>query len=92
MSNGKRYVVEGLWSGYSGTGRVCHRIVTTTPKWFSGIKEVRFTDGTRMSMSIRPCAPRERVNEIHGYDWLLDKIRVQRLTGSVHVDQVKDNN
>ena len=70
----KRFVLEGEWSGYnSGQKRVCHRTVETDTKPFDKLKSITFTDNTTLDLSIRPCAPRERVKEIHGYDSLIRK-------------------
>ena len=73
----KRFVVECEWSGYrSGQSRVCHR--TVIPKYMadllSKLTTVGFTDGTTMSVRVRPCTFREKVQQIKGYNSLLDKI------------------
>jgi len=70
----KRFVLEGEWSGYqSYQRRVCHRTVERNPKPFDKLHSIRFTDGTTLDLSIRPCKPRERVKQIHGYDSLIRK-------------------
>ena len=69
-----RYILEGEWSGYrSSQRRVAHRVVTKHPKRYEKLKTIRYTDGTTLDLSIRPCKPREKVAEIHGYDSLIDK-------------------
>lgn len=85
----KRHVVEGIWSGYNGA-KPCHRIVTKYPERFRAITCIGFNDGTRMSLSVRLCSPREKVQEIHGYDSLLQKVINQKLEGFVHVNDIKD--
>lgn len=73
----KRFVVECVWSGYrSSQERACHRMVI--PKYvadrLSRLRSVTFTDGTDMSVTVRPCTFREKVQQIKGYRELLDKI------------------
>lgn len=69
-----RYIVEGEWSGYtSRQRRVCHRKVTTRPKFLGKLQMIRYTDGTTLELSIRPCKKRERVKEIDGYSSLIEK-------------------
>lgn len=69
----KRFVVEGEWTGYtSAQRRVVHRTVETLFR--SGYEKLRrqaFGDGTSLIVSVRDAEPRERVEEIHGYDSLL---------------------
>lgn len=86
----KRYVVEGVWSGYvSSQRRPCHRRVIK--KWladsFAKIVAIRFTDGTTMDITVRPCTFREKVQEIRGYDALLDAAIGKE--GFVSVDDLK---
>ena len=70
----ERYILEGEWSGYrSSQRRVCHRVVTKNPEIYKNLNSILFTDGTTLDLSIRKCKPRERVNEIHGYDSLINK-------------------
>ena len=70
----QRYVLEGVWSGYtSAQSRVCHREVTFTPKRFEHLHVIEYTDGTRLSLSLRKCEPRERVQTIKGYTELINK-------------------
>lgn len=87
-----RYVLEGIWSGYrSSQSRPCHREIITrksTLEYFSKLAGVRFTDGTTMDFSTRKCLPRERVKLIHGYDDLIWKIRLKKMTGMVNVMDV----
>ena len=83
----KRYVLEGEWSGYKASQRrVVHREVTTTPKQFEHLSSIEYTDGTLLILSLRPCEPRERVDEYHGYTRL---IRDAALLGKSHV-QVRE--
>lgn len=79
----KRYVLEGEWTGYKASQRrVVHREVTTTPKQFEHLRTIEYTDGTSLILSLRPCEPRERVKENHGYTTL---IRRAALLGKSHV-------
>lgn len=86
----KRFVVECVWSGYhSGQSRPCHRTVETYGRdKYEKLHSIRFTDGTYMDVSVRDCAPREKVTEIHGYDRLFDKILAAGLEGSPSVMDV----
>lgn len=69
----KRYVIEGEWSGYrSSQRRVVHRAVTTRPQRYQGLKAIQFTDNTLLSITLRECEPRERVQEIKGYVNLIE--------------------
>ena len=84
-----RYVLEGTWSGYhSGQRHVCHRTVTTRPERYKGIDSILFSDGTYMSVRLRQCKPREKIQEIHRYDELFRRVADQGLKGSVSVMQV----
>lgn len=86
----KRYVLEAIWSGYNSSQiKPCHRIVLRNPKEYENIKRIIFTDGTYMSINIRPCLDREKIKEIHGYDSLFDDIICQNLTGFINVMDVK---
>ena len=70
----KRYVLEGVWSGYhSGQERVCHREIVTgrRAKTLQGLHTVEFTDFTKLYLKLRPALPREQVKEIRGYDRLI---------------------
>ena len=70
----KRFVLEGEWSGYQKSQqRVVHRTVTTRPQKYEKLESIQFDDGTYLRLSMRPCKPREKVVEIHGYDKLIDK-------------------
>ena len=81
-----RYIVEGTWSGYHASQRhVCHRTVTRSPDLYKNIHTVIFTDNTYMSISLRKCKPREKVNEIHGYDQLFNKIIGKELSGTIRI-------
>ena len=88
-----RFIVEAVWSGYrSSQSRPCHRRVVKSweAEALAKVKTVAFTDGTTMSVTVRPCAPREKVQEIHGYDSLFYKIRSRHLTGYIPVEKVGD--
>ena len=73
-----RYIIEGEWSGYpSGQRRVCHRTVHKAPfkklrAWVEKTRSISFTDGTELLLTVRDCKPRERVQEIHRYDSLIN--------------------
>lgn len=85
----KRFVVECVWSGYQASqSRPCHRMVETRTYRVEALKKVShvaFTDGTTMSVAVRPCFPREKVQEIRGYRDLLNEIIDKKLTGYVSV-------
>lgn len=72
-----RYVLEGLWRGYSSSqDHVVHRqIVPANQKKFVAWCEktfcIRYTDGTTLELSIRPAAFREKVTEKKGYTSLI---------------------
>ena len=70
-----RYVIEGTWSGYtSNQRRVAHRTVERSQKQAEAIKalgSITYTDGTALWLDVREAQPRERVQEIHGYDSLI---------------------
>ena len=76
MSEG-RFVIEGEWSGYrSSQQRVVHRTVhkgswKKLREWAEQTYAIRYTDGTALCLTVRDCKPRERVQEIHGYDRLI---------------------
>jgi hypothetical protein len=90
MASPKRYIVEGTWSGYtSAQARCCHReVITRQVESYQAIGAIRFTDGTHLYLSVRPAAPRERVQEVHGYRDLLRRAVRQGLTGYVNVDAI----
>ena len=75
LTSGKRYVIEGEWSGYrSSQQRVVHRVVTTRKdliEWCDKTWGIVFTDGTSLNLTVRPALPREKVKQIHGYDSLI---------------------
>lgn len=72
-----RFVIEGEWSGYHcGQRRVVHRTVhpgafERLRAWAEKTHAIRYTDGTCLSLRVRDCKPRERVEQIHGYDELI---------------------
>ena len=70
----KRWILEGEWSGYrSSQQHIVHRTIITDPKPFEKLSSIRYTDGTSLYLSVKPCKPRERVKQIHGYDDLIRK-------------------
>lgn len=73
--SGKRYVIEGEWSGYrSSQQRVVHRVVTTRRdlvEWCDRTHGIVYTDVTMLYLTVRPALPREKVKQIHGYDSLI---------------------
>ena len=91
MRHDKRYVVEGMWSGYrSSQTRICHRTVTRYPEWFK-VHTIRFTDGTTLDITVRLCKPREKVHLIHGYDDLITEANSfdrERDSGYVTVEEL----
>ena len=69
-----RFVLEGEWTGYwSSQRRVVHRTVTRNPARYEHLTYIAYTDGTALELRLRPCVPREKVTEIHGYDSLIEK-------------------
>lgn len=87
----KRFVVECVWSGYrSGQEHVCHRTVIPAylAKRLEKIHTIAFTDGTTMSVAIRPATFREKVQEKRGYVSLLDKMAYSGKEGCVSVMDV----
>ena len=75
---GERFIIEGEWSGYTSNQRhVVHRRVHSKAlkklrAWAEKTHAIYFTDGTALCLKVRGCKPRERVDEIHGYDSLID--------------------
>lgn len=53
------------------------------------IHSIGFTDGTHMSVEVRPAKPREKVREMHGYDSLLDKAAWSGKSGFVGVMELQ---
>jgi len=82
----KRFVIEGEWSGYhSGQRRVVHRTVHSGAykrlrAWAESAYAIRYTDGTCLALNVRDCKPRERVEEIHGYDSLIQSCAHHNVT------------
>lgn len=74
-----RFVIDGTWSGYrSSQQRVVHRTVHKAEckrlrEWAVKTSAIRYTDGTCLIISVRYCKPGERVQEIHGYDSLIEE-------------------
>lgn len=75
---GKRFVIEGEWSGYrSSQQRVVHLQVYPSNrkkfrKFIEDIRVIHYTDGTCLCLKVRDCVPRERVKEIRGYTSLIE--------------------
>ena len=70
-----RHVLEGEWTGYvSNQSRVVHRAVITArqAKQLESLHEIYYTDGTRLVLTVREAAPRERVQEVRGYRQLIE--------------------
>lgn len=93
MAHRKRHIVECVWSGYRASqSRPCHRMVETSPRKINALKQVstiRFTDGTTMSVDVRECVPREKVQTINGYSSLLNEIVSKGRTGFVTIESLK---
>ena len=74
-----RFIIEGEWTGYtSAQQKVVHRQVYPAGlkklrAWAEKTHAIRYTDGTRLLLSVRECKPRERVTEIRGYTSLIDE-------------------
>jgi len=84
-----RTITECYWHGYRASqDRVCHRTVHKGKSPYAAISNVRFTDGTTMSVSHREAKPRERVKELHGYDSLLRDLIREGLKGFVSVEEL----
>ena len=73
-----RFVIDGEWSGYnSGQTRIVHRTVHNGAfkklrNWAEEAGCIVFSDGTVLTLQARDCKPEERVQEIHGYDKLIE--------------------
>lgn len=83
-----RFVIEGMWSGYRAAQRKpCYRrVVTKRQAEAFKISCVGYSDGTTMDLSVRPCAPREKVQEMRGYDGLLRDFEREGMSGYCSVD------
>ena len=81
-----RFIIEGEWSGYkSSQQRIVHRQVYPHSRkklreWASRAHHIRYSDGTMLSLSVRDCKPRERVQEICGYTELIESCFHHRVT------------
>jgi len=88
-----RYVIECRWSGYSnGQPRVCHRTVTTNKKfieWAEKAYSISFTDGTYMTLDCRQAKPREKVEQMHGYDSLLEQCYRHNTTSVAKLQELR---
>ena len=85
----KRYVYEGVWSGYRpGQERVCYRVTTKRPRSYEQLHTIQFNDNTCIHFALRECARRERVKEIKGYSSLVrDALQCQK--GFVRVSELQ---
>lgn len=71
--SGKRFVLEGTWSGYgSGQARVAHREVISAKRAaaLDGLT-IQYTDGTCLCLTARPAALREKIIPLLGYSDLI---------------------
>ncbi len=91
MSKSTRYVIEGTWSGYTSAQRkVCHRRVLTKRQADAQgkISSIGYSDGTSLYLSVRLAEPREKVQEIRGYDSLIQDCLRHGMTGYCSVDAI----
>lgn len=85
MANGKRYVLEGEWTGYtSAQRRVVHREIVIGPRVerLRKLHAIQFTDGTSLILHLREAYSREQVRRIDAYSEL---IRDAERHGGSHV-------
>jgi hypothetical protein len=71
-----RYVLEGEWTGYtSSQRRVVHRQVVygRRARRLKNLHAIVYSDGTSLILTLRKARLRERVEEIHSYDELIQK-------------------
>ena len=72
-----RYVIEAEWSR---NRKVHYRFVTKNPHAWAGLNSIVFTDGSSLDVSMRPCKPLERVEEIKSvYSILFEKLKYSPL-------------
>ena len=97
MGHRQRFVVEAEWSGYvSSQRRIVHRTVETLFRaGYDALQYHSFSDGTGLTISVRDCKPREKVQQIHGYGQLLrdramDAWQAQRNAQTVSSSQTGD--
>ena len=89
-----RYILECIWSGYTSSQmRPCHRKIIKEKYKVEKLKKVssiRFTDGTNMTVHLRPCKFKEKIDEINGYNELFDKIIYsnKNYEGSVSINDI----
>lgn len=89
-----RFIVECIWSGYTASqARPCYRRIIRKGEayWYRGITAIQFTDNTTMSVKVRACLPREKVQEIRGYDSLFESIFREKLSGFVRVADLHED-
>lgn len=92
MKKPTRYVLEGTWSGYrSSQSRVCHRevIPARLVERYSRVKTIQFDDLTTLELTIRPAAPRERVEVNKQYSDLIYKAAYSEYEGCVSVEMLR---
>lgn len=79
-----RYVVEAVWSRNS---RLQHREVISKQRALKLAKVTgfKFTDGTVLHVSIRPCYPRERIVPVLGYSRIIHNAAAYNLEGFLDV-------
>lgn len=76
---GKRFIIEGEWSGYrSSQQHVAHRSVhpgsfKKLRAWAEKTHAITYTDGTQLWITVRDCKPRERVVQKLGYKSLIEE-------------------
>lgn len=81
----ERFVLEGEWSGYvERQRRVVHREVVTGKRAerLHNLHAIQYTDGTLLTLRMRPTKPRERVMSMPAYTSL---IREAEATGKSFV-------
>ena len=70
-----RWVLEGVWSGYSSSQRqVCHRQVTTSKRYadrWKTLHGIEYTDGTILTLTVRQARPREKIQVNLSYETLI---------------------
>ena len=71
-----RYVLEGEWTGYISAQRhIVHREVVTSEKRAVALRNLRsivYTDGTSLLLHLREAKPREHVEPLNRYGWLIN--------------------
>lgn len=81
-----RFLIEGVWSGYtSSQRRVSHREITTSAKFaeqVSDLRSIQFTDNTFLDLRVEQLPPRALVREpmLDGYGDLIRKCIAKGVT------------